>query len=637
MQGAAVPLARQTSEKPTTEKRALVKARFLPEDREIAVAEGTTILDGASEFGIQVETICAGKGTCGKCRVLLKGYEPPPPTWGDNRRLSPNQLAAGWRLSCQHPVIEGAIYTHPSIRTQLKTVSSAGLGDIVLHPNVHKHAVTLAASTRENAGFEWPKIQAELAELVGGADASLHALRQLPGVIEQAKGGPITVALVGGAAVAFEAGDTSQEAYGIAFDIGTTTVVGGLMNLIDGREMSVASDLNGQAVYGGDVITRMSFTQRGLGNVRILHDAVMETVNGIIERVLKQAGVRRDRVYECTFVGNTVMMHLLLDIDPSKIGYSPFVGVAADSFTTTAEALGLDLPPATSVYLFPCVASYVGADIVGGMISTNLERRKGNVPAIDVGTNGEITLGVDGKISCTAAPAGPAFEGAEIIQGMRAAEGAIERVRLHDGGVEIEVIGGTKPTGICGSGLVDAVAELLRVGLVAPTGRLLRPEEAAASCPPALAALVHPDDSGGLFLLYGASPDDPDRVALHASDVRQLQLAKGSIRCGVNALLAQAGLDGAQLDEILLAGAFGSYIDPASARAIGLVPDVPLERIKPVGNAAGLGSRMGLLSVEARVEAELLPGKVHYTELSALEDFQWKFAEAMAFPEPEDA
>jgi uncharacterized 2Fe-2S/4Fe-4S cluster protein (DUF4445 family) len=330
------------------------------------------------------------------------------------------------------------------------------------------------------------------------------------------------------------------------------------------------------------------------------------------------------------------MTHLLLNIDPSKIGYSPFVGVASDAMTTSVEMLGINLSTGTSVFVFPNIASYVGADIVAGMIATRLENREGNVLLIDVGTNGEIALSVDGQISTTAAPAGPAFEGAEITQGMRASPGAIERVKLDDTDVHLGVIGGGTPLGICGSGLLDVVAEMLRTGLVAPTGRLLRPEEARESCPPALARRVFPDDMGGYYLLYGDAPESADRVILHAADIRQLQLAKGSIRCGVDALLAAAELDGSDLDEILLAGAFGTYIDPDAARAVGLVPDVETSKIIGVGNAAGFGSRMGLLSLEARVNAELLPPKVNYLELSALEDFQWKFADALGFPDPSE-
>lgn len=614
--------------------RGTVKASFLPEEMEVEAPAGTTILDAAYLYDIQVETVCAGNGTCGKCRVLVKGYEPPPATGADNQRLSPAQLSGGWRLACQHPLIESATYIHPAVSLELKTVTSADLGDIKLHANVQKHVITLPEADLHSASFEWPMTQNALASLLGGADASLQALRQLPFVSQKASGGPITVTLVGSRAVSFEPGDTRDKMYGIAFDIGTTSIVGALMDLTDGSEAAVASDLNGQAYHGGDVISRMTFTQQGRKNVKILHDAVVDTINGVIDRLLRQAKVSRRHVYECVFVGNTVMTHLLLNIDPSKLGYSPFVGVASDAVTTTTEMLGINLTTGTSVFVFPNIASYVGADIVAGMVATGLEDRDGNVLLIDVGTNGEIALAVDGRISTTAAPAGPAFEGAEIIQGMRASPGAIERVRLDDAGVHLEVIGGGAPKGICGSGLLDAVAEMLRTGLVAPTGRLLRPEEAREKCPAALARRIFPDETGGYFLLHGNSPESDDRIILHAADIRQLQLAKGSIRCGVNALLAEAELDGSDLDEILLAGAFGTYIDRNAARAVGLVPDVDTSKISAVGNAAGLGSRMGLLSLEARVNAELLPPKVRYLELSALEDFQWKFADALGFPDP---
>ncbi len=613
-----------------------VRATFLPEEREVEVAEGTTILDAGYAFDVKIETVCAGNGTCGKCRVLVQGYDPPPLTGADNRRLSPAQLSSGWRLACQHPVIDAATYIHPAVDIVLKTVTSAEIGDIKLYPNVQKHVVTLPKAEIHNAGFEWPKVQDALAAVSGGADTSLDALRQLPYVTEKAGEGPITVTLVGNRAVAYEPGDTRDRMFGIAFDVGTTSVVGALMDLNSGEEVATASDLNGQAYHGADVITRMTLTQGGRKNVELLHNAVVDTVNEIIARLLRDARVSRRHVYECVFVGNTVMTHLLLNIDPSKIGFSPFVGVASDSVTTSAAELGINLPRPTPLFVFPNIASYVGADILAGMISTRLEQSTGNVLMIDVGTNGEIALAIDGEISTTAAPAGPAFEGAEIIHGMRATKGAIERVRLDDEGVHLEVIGGGKPTGICGSGLVEAVAEMIRTGLVAVTGRLLHPEEARDACPPALARRVFPDDIGGYVLLYGDSPEAEDRVILHAADIRQLQLAKGSIRCGVNALLAEAKVDGTDLDEVMLAGAFGSYISPESAKAIGLVPDIDTSKIRAVGNAAGLGARMGLLSLECRVAAELLPPKVTYLELSALEDFQWKFADALGFPDPNE-
>ena len=431
----------------------------------------------------------------------------------------------------------------------------------------------------------------------------------------------------------FEIGDTSEAIFGLAFDIGTTSVVGSILNLSDGERGAVAAELNGQAMYGADVISRTSFAGVEPENVEKLRVAVVETINGIIDRLLREARVDRGDVYECVFVGNTVMMHLLAGMDPSGIGVSPFVGVSVDPMTATAADLQLNLDPATGVYLAPSIAGYVGADLVGVMVSTDLENQEGNLLTIDVGTNGEIALASGGEILCTAAPAGPAFEGAEIRQGMRAVDGAIERVTLTDKGPEVSVIGDVPPTGICGSGLVDAVAELVRVGLVNAAGRLLPPDELALDIPPALRSRVFPDDEGGEFLLAGEGPGSPGAVSLHAQDIRQLQLAKASIRAGVDVLLAQAGLQPEEITEVLLAGAFGTYLDPRALLAIGMTPPTAVDRIRSVGNAAGLGARMMLLSLEHRVAAELLVGRAEYVELSAVPDFQWIFAGAMAFPD----
>ncbi len=298
-------------------------------------------------------------------------------------RRSPGRITAvcprrsyrpGWRLACQHPVIDAATYIHPAVDIVLKTVTSAEIGDIKLYPNVQKHVVTLPKAEIHNAGFEWPKVQDALAAVSGGADTSLDALRQLPYVTEKAGEGPITVTLVGNRAVAYEPGDTRDRMFGIAFDVGTTSVVGALMDLNSGEEVATASDLNGQAYHGADVITRMTLTQGGRKNVELLHNAVVDTVNEIIARLLRDARVSRRHVYECVFVGNTVMTHLLLNIDPSKIGFSPFVGVAKRQRDHERGRAGNK--PArgpTPLFVFPNIASYVGADILAGMISTRLE------------------------------------------------------------------------------------------------------------------------------------------------------------------------------------------------------------------------------------------------------------------------
>ena len=610
-----------------------VRCRFLPEDREVEAEIGTTILDAAHINDVPVETVCAGKGTCGTCRVLIRDANVPDPTPHDRRRLAVAQLTNGWRLACQHPIEDGAVYSHPRGIRAVQVVQSAELGRISLDPNVQKVYVKPSPPTLDDPRADWTHIQDELAATAGDMDPSLEALRRLAAIGEAVSDG-VTVVIAGNSVVSVEPGDSTGEAYGLAFDIGTTTVVGALMDLATGQEVAVASDLNGQHIYGGDVISRMSATMRGASFVERLHRALLETVNGIIERCLDAAAVRPEQVYEVTFVGNTVMTHLLLGIDPSRISYSPFAPTTVDPLTLTALELGLPVLPSASVWVAPAVASYIGGDIVGMMLSNNLGRRRRATLAIDVGTNGEIVLAHRRKLYATAAPAGPAFEGAEITQGMRATPGAIERVQMNPRAVNVDVIGDEAPEGICGSGLVDAVSELLRLGAVLPSGRLLSQDEMQRVLP-GLAGRIRPDDTGGEFVLTGDPASVEDSVALHAQDIRRLQLAKGSIRCGINVLLREANLSLEDLGCVVLAGAFGSYIDPKGALAIGLLPPVPVETVQAVGNAAGHGSRMCLLSLNSRVRAINLPGQVQYVELSAVHDFQDQFATAMQFPEPD--
>jgi len=565
--------------------------------------------------------------------VLVRDAEVPEPTPHDKRRLAIAQLAGGWRLACQHPVDEGAVYSHPLGIRAVRVVESAGLGRISLDPNIQKIYVKPLPSTLHDPRADWSLVQDELAAAAGDLDPTRDALSRLGAIGEEISQG-VTVVIAGNRVISVERGDTTGEAYGLAFDIGTTTVVGALMDLTTGQEVAVASDINGQHIYGGDVISRMSATMRGPEFVDRLHRAILDTVRGITARCLEAADVRPDRVYEATFVGNTVMTHLLLGIDPSRISYSPFAPTTVDPVSLRASELDLPVLPSAWVWVAPAVASYVGGDIVGVMLSTNLGRRRGTTLVIDVGTNGEIVLAHRRRLFATAAPAGPAFEGAEITRGMRAAPGAIERVRITPTSVDVDVIDGGEPEGICGSGLVDAVAELLRVGAVAPSGRLLSRDEMERTLP-GLADRVRPDDTGGEFVLTGDPASPEESIALHAQDIRRLQLAKGSIRCGTNVLLREAGLQPSDLDRVLLAGAFGSYIDPAKALAVGLLPPVPVHAVEAIGNAAGHGARMCLLSLTSRVRATDLPGHVHYVELSAVPDFQDQFGDAMGFPAPD--
>ena len=411
----------------------------------------------------------------------------------------------------------------------------------------------------------------------------------------------------------------------MAFDLGTTTVVGTLMNLRTGMAEAVRSTLNGQAPFGADVISRISHGMQGDEAKDELREAIQRTMNGILAELYEAAGVDRNRLYEMVIVGNATMLHLLLGIDATPISMMPFTPAFREPLYLPARDVGLDIHPAGYVQTLPVIGAYVGADIVAGVIATGLAREDKLRVFVDVGTNGEIVLGSVKRVLCTAAPAGPAFEGSQIRCGMRATDGAIEGVTLTDH-VELQVIGGDiPPKGICGSGLVDTVAQLRLAGLLDAGGKMRSREEVPEH--PLSDRLITVDGVRGFLLA--------ENVYLSQRDVRELQFGKGSIATGIKVLMDVMGVTAADLDEVLLGGSFGSYLNPESAKIIGLVPPVDVDRILSVGNTAGEGAKMSLLSFRERQVAFELPEKIEYVELSGRSDFNDSFVSVLAFPELE--
>jgi uncharacterized 2Fe-2S/4Fe-4S cluster protein (DUF4445 family) len=387
---------------------------------------------------------------------------------------------------------------------------------------------------------------------------------------------------------------------------------------------------SGQAPYGADVIARIAYANTREGGLAQLQAAVVQTVNQIIDKASAQCGVDQGNVYEALAAGNTTMLHLLLGADPTAIGVSPFIPAFQDGMTLAAADLGLRLHPEARLTTLPHLGAYVGADAVAGLLATQVARNlDGRLRLyIDLGTNSEIVLGSGEQNLCVAAPAGPAFEGAEIRCGMWATQGAIERVEIHDD-VQLGIIGrNSRPAGICGSGLVDAVAELLRCGLIDLSGRFVPASTVRDRLPSALVARLIQIDGAPAFLL--SSPDG--QIVLAQRDVRELQAAKAAIACGTAVLLSRMGRRMENLDEVLLAGAFGSYLRPASARRIGLVPAVALERVLAVGNAAGDGVRIALLSRQEREAARQSLNHIDYIEFSGLPEFNDLFTSQLDFP-----
>ncbi|HYG72488.1 MAG TPA: ASKHA domain-containing protein [Actinomycetota bacterium] len=596
---------------------------YLPSGTVAHVPDGTTLFNAAHWAGIPIESTCGGRGTCGKCRVqVVDGRREPTPA--DHRKLPAAEVHGGWRLSCQAIVDADTTCEVPALQTSPKA-ATMGVGRFVLlEPNVQRVLVTVEAASLEDARSHVRRL---LDALVVEGHEPILEVSVLPGLARALRdeAAELTVTLVGEHLVDVEAGDVASAIFGVSLDVGTTTVVANLVDLSTGAVAAVESTINRQAPFGADVIARMGHAMTGDEAVEDLRTAVVSTVNGLIESVCATAGVDRGRVVEAVVVGNATMLHLLLGIDPRSIALSPFVATILEPQDARGRDLGIEMHAEGRVSLLPSIGAYVGADLVGDIVATGLVREERVRLLVDVGTNGEIVCGSSERTVATAAPAGPAFEGGQIVHGMRATEGAIEGVVLDEAGVHLQVIGGSvEPRGICGSGLIDAVAQLRLVGLLEERGILVSRDDATLAGHPLADRIVDREGVRAFALT--------DDVLLTQLDIRELQSAKGAIATGIEVAMAALGVGPDDLDEVMLAGSFGTYIHPESARVLGLVPPVPVGRIRAVGNAASEGAKMCLMSFREREVAAEIPSFVEYLELSGAEDFNDRFIRNLAFP-----
>ena len=594
--------------------------------RSVRVPPGVTVFDSASWNGIAIDSTCGGHGTCHKCKVRVAG--PSPVTRHDLRTFSRPQLDEGWRLACLVNATRDLEVVVPPLTTRPKA-ATVGVGrQVILRPAVQKRYVELDEPTLADQRTDLARLLEAIDDLEPTAD--LHLLRRLPGVLRAADF-KVTAVIVDEDLIDVEPGDTTAQRYAIAFDLGTTTVVATLLDVSLGTPVGVASMLNRQQPFGGDVITRISAAMMDPETLPRLQQAAGATLAQLAAQVCREGGVDPLQVYEVALAGNATMTALVLGIDPEPLGVAPFVMSSAQPPSVLAADVGLALHPRARMVFFPALGAYVGGDIVAGMLATGMDRDKRTRLLIDVGTNCEIVLSDGDRILATAAPAGPAFEGGAIRCGMRAADGAIEVVKLTET-VELSVIGEVEPRGLCGSGLVDAVAELVRVGLLDSSGRFV-PDEVAPSMAPALADRLTKIGQERVFVLHRPHPEaDPeDCVVLSQRDVRELQFAKAAISTGWTLLLEELGLEHRDVQQVLMAGSFGSYLSAASAVRIGLVPKLPVLRIISAGNVAGEGAKMVLLSVRERAGAQALLKEVTYVELSDRPDFNDRFVDQLSF------
>lgn len=613
----------------------LLKITFQPQGRTVFVLRGTTIQEAAARCGLVIGTPCGGAGTCGKCRVRLR-HGAATPTAADRACFSPSHLQDGWRLACQNRLESDCVVTVPAesllgAETQILATAAAGTPPEI-HPAIRKVYVELARPTLED---DTPDLL-RLEKAVGPFKADLALVRHVATTLRHHdfKG---TAVLADHRLVDFEPGNTSDCCFGAAFDIGTTTMVGTLLSLHDGRELAVTSRVNPQVSFGDDVLSRIKYAgtcSKCLDDMRM---AVVREVTEMVGELSAAAGINREAIYEVAFAGNTTMEHILCGINPAQLGELPFAPAHARGLLVPATDLGLAIHHGALAYMFPIIGGFVGGDTVAGMLATQIAQLPGPVLLVDIGTNGEIVLAHNGSFYAASTAAGPAFEGARIACGMRGTYGAIEKV-VFAGDVRLEVIGNAAPSGLCGSGLIDLLAELLNHGMVSADGQLLCAEELPRDLPQALASRVQVGEDGTpRFQLAGAIPGRGEPpVFLTQRDVREVQLGSGAIRAGIAMLLQKAGLAAGDLQSVLIAGGFGNFIRRSSAQRIGLLPTgIDHQRIRYVGNVSLAGARVALLSTEARRHGEELARQTQHVELSISGDFQAAFAEAMLFPPPQ--
>jgi len=604
-----------------------VEVTFVPRGRKVIVPFGTNLLEAAIDADVEVETVCGGNGVCGKCRARVLNGAVSGATPAEEKFFSPEDLKQGHLLMCQRTVLGDVVLEmEAGNREDCGFVPDKGAfmkASLEIDPHVIKAYHELKPPAIDDQTADLDRVLKPLPE---GTRVDNRILQTLPGIL-RASDFFVTSVLLDGEIIALERGDTRADAYGIALDIGTTTVAGYLLDLSSGRVVCSVSGNNRQGVYGSDVISRISHTMKEPDGLLRMKELISRTIDEIVGELTETANVDPERIYVLTLVGNTVMSHFLLGVSAAGIASAPFVPVFTQLPLSTVETLELkNLKPHTRFVLLPNIAGYVGSDTTGVILSTGIHDMPGTWLAIDIGTNGELVLASGGRLLTCSTAAGPAFEGGCIEQGMRAEPGAICEVRMKDD-LLLTVMGDTEPRGICGSGLIDTVSEMIRLGLIRENGRIIDPSDCPASLPKSLKSRVKRAPKGYKFVL-----SEGDReVAITQKDISELQLAKGAIRAGVEILMEELRMKPADLDGVFLAGAFGSKVRRESIRGIGLIPDIPTGRIKSVGNAAGSGAVMALLSKKQIALVSDIAARCEHRELSIHREFTTKFSRALIF------
>jgi uncharacterized 2Fe-2S/4Fe-4S cluster protein (DUF4445 family) len=613
---------------------------FLPSGRRGEVPEGRTVLEASIELGGGIESICGGKRSCGKCKIKRVQGDLSPFTEEEGKLITESEKMEGYRLGCAAQILGNVqIFIPEQSRTQEQVVrKEASERSIELKPAIIPRFVELSPPSLHDPLGDLDRLQNALSknDHLFRIRIDTPALQKLSRVLRQGQWKVTTATWMDEEILDVRPGRVDA-LYGIAIDVGTTTVAGYLCNLTTGELVATQSMMNPQVVYGEDVMSRIAYTVAHPDGLETVHRSIIDALNQLIGAAAQRSGLSSEDILELALVGNTAMHHLVLKIDPQHLAVSPFTPVVHRSMNMKARDLGLKVHPSANVHILPIEAGFVGADNVGVLIAEEPYRQDAMALIIDIGTNGELVMGNSKRLLSSSCATGPALEGAHIKFGMRAAPGAIERVRIDPETLEVNfrTIGekdwhleskSASAVGICGSGIIDVVAELFRNKILLPGGRF---SEAIPS------SRMRISDQGPEFVVAWRNETSIGKdITITQQDIRNVQLAKGALYAGAKLMMKKLGVE--KLDKVILAGAFGTYINKEAAMILGMFPDCDLRNVYAVGNAAGDGARIALLNREKRVEADEIARNVEYVELTIEKDFQKEFISALPFPHAKD-
>ncbi|MEM2273121.1 MAG: ASKHA domain-containing protein [Candidatus Bathyarchaeia archaeon] len=609
-----------------------VEVVFQPEGKRVKCLSQITLLEAAKAAGVDITAVCGGLGRCGKCRVIIEaGRESlDPPTEAERGLLSETDLSTGYRLACQVFVRKNILAKIPEeSRTGRQRLLVEGIEvPVKADQCVKKYFVEVPKPNLFDLRSDAERLLDALGEKYGLSNLIIEpfVLQSLPLILRDADWKVTVVIWDDRVIIDVEPGDTTKRLFGCAFDVGTTKIAGYLLDLNSGLVLAVDSMINPQVVYGEDVISRISYASKGARELKDLQVAVISGINKILRNLADKTGVRLNEIYEMTVVGNTAMHHIFLGINPKYVSLAPYTPAVRKSINVKSREINIEINSNGNVHVLPVVGGFVGADTVAVILATKLYEKDDICMAIDVGTNTEGVLGNKEVLLATSCASGPAFEGAHIKHGMRAASGAIEKIRISPETLEVEykTIDDASPRGICGSAVIDAIAEMLKAGIIDAYGAFNREIKSPR---------LRSAENGVEFIIaWGHETAIGKDIVITQKDIREIQLAKAAIHAGCMILMEKIGITESDISMLFLAGAFGTYINPESARIIGMYPEIPLNKVRAVGNAAGTGARICLVSKSMRRRAEDLHRIVKYVELSAEPAFQTEFLKSHFLP-----